>query len=106
MFETLDKLMLAGLGAMTMTKERAEQIFDEYVEKGRASRDQKSGFVRDLMDQAEKARRDMEKMIAEQVRKAIDQTNLATKEDVICLSEKLDQISLQVSAINLTKKME
>jgi polyhydroxyalkanoate synthesis regulator phasin len=106
MFETLDKLMLAGLGAMSMTKERAEQIFDEYVEKGRATRDQKPGFVRDLLDQAERARRDMEKMIAEQVRKAIDQTNLATKDDVICLSEKLDQISLQVSAMNLTKKTE
>jgi len=28
MFETLDKLLLAGLGAMSMTKEKAEQIFD------------------------------------------------------------------------------
>jgi polyhydroxyalkanoate synthesis regulator phasin len=106
MFETLDKLMLAGLGAMTMTKERAEQIFDEYVEKGRATRDQRSGFVRDLLDQAEKARRDMEKLVAEQVHKAIDQTNLATKDDVVCLSEKLDQISLQISALNLTQKTE
>jgi polyhydroxyalkanoate synthesis regulator phasin len=52
MFETLDKLMLAGLGAMSMTKERAEQIFDEYVEKGRVTRDQRSGFVRDLLDQS------------------------------------------------------
>ena len=36
MFETLDKIMLAGLGAMSMTKEKAESIFDEYVEKGKA----------------------------------------------------------------------
>ena len=106
MFGTLDKLMLAGLGAMSMTKERADQIFDEYVEKGRVTRDQRSGFVRDLMDQAERARRDMEKMIAEQVRKAIEQTNIATKDDVFCLSEKLDQISLQVSALNLKTKTE
>lgn len=103
MFETLDKLMLAGLGAMTMTKERAEQIFDEYVEKGRATRDERSGFVRDLLDQADRARRDMEKLVAEQVKKAIDQTSLATKEDIICLSEKLNQISLQISALTLGK---
>jgi polyhydroxyalkanoate synthesis regulator phasin len=100
MFETLDKLMLAGLGAMSMTKERAEQIFDEYVEKGRVTRDQRSGFVRDLLDQAEKARRDMEKIIGEQVHKAIAQTNLATKDDVNSLAEKLNQLSLQISAFN------
>jgi hypothetical protein len=35
MFETLDKLMLAGLGALTMTRERAEKLFDEYVSQGR-----------------------------------------------------------------------
>ena len=34
MFETLDKMMLAGLGALSMTRERAEKLFDEYVKKG------------------------------------------------------------------------
>jgi polyhydroxyalkanoate synthesis regulator phasin len=92
MFETLDKVFLAGLGAMTMTKEKAEQIFDEYVKKGEAQRENKSGFVKDLMGTAEKTRAEMEKMISEQVKKAIGAIQIASKDDITRLEQKLDQI--------------
>jgi polyhydroxyalkanoate synthesis regulator phasin len=92
MFETLDKVFLAGLGAMSMTKEKAEQIFDEYVKKGAVERDQKGGFVKEILETAEKTRADMEKMVAEQVKKAIASIPLATKEDLKRVEQKLDQI--------------
>ena len=90
MFETLDKLMLAGLGAMSMTKEKAEAIFDEYVEKGKAQKEQRAGFVREVMDHAEKAKSDMEKVIADQIEKVMAKQPLATKEDVKSIKDKLD----------------
>ena len=92
MFETLDKLMLAGLGAMSMTKEKAEEIFDEYVEKGKAQKDQRSGFVKDLVDRAEKSKKDMEKLISEQIDKALAKQPLATKDDIKRIEAKLDQL--------------
>lgn len=92
MFETLDKVFLAGLGAISMTKEKAEQIFDEYVKKGAVERDQKGGFVKEILDTAEKTRADMEKMVAEQVKKAVASIPLATKEDLKRVEQKLDQI--------------
>ena len=92
MFETLDKLMLAGLGAMSMTKEKAEEIFDEYVEKGKAQKDQRPGFVKDLMDRAEKSKKDMEKLISEQIDKALAKQPLATKDDINRIEAKLDQL--------------
>ncbi len=95
MFETLDKLMLAGLGAMSMTKEKAEEIFDEYVEKGKVQKEQRSGFVKDVMDQAEKAKADLEKTISEQVEKALTKQPLATKEDIKRIEDKLDQLLAQ-----------
>ncbi|RKY09788.1 MAG: hypothetical protein DRP56_02165 [Planctomycetota bacterium] len=92
MFETLDKVMLAGLGAMSMTKEKAEQIFDEYVEKGKAQKEHRAGFVQDLMDHAEKAKTDLEKVVSEQVEKALGKQPLATKDDIKRLEAKLDQL--------------
>lgn len=92
MFETLDKLMLAGLGAMSMTKEKAEEIFDDYVEKGKAQKEQRGGFVKDVMEQAEKAKSDLEKTISEQVEKALSKQPLATKDDINRIEEKLDQL--------------
>ncbi len=92
MFETLDKLMLAGLGAMSMTRERAEKIFDEYVDKGKAEKANRSGFVKEVMDIAEKSRSDIEKIINEQVSKTVANLKLATHEDVKRIEKKIDQI--------------
>ncbi len=92
MFETLDKIMLAGLGAMTMTREKAEQIFDEYVEKGKAQQEHRSGFVKEVMDHAEKAKTDLEKVISEQIEKAMAKQPLATKDDINRIESKLDEL--------------
>jgi polyhydroxyalkanoate synthesis regulator phasin len=92
MFETLDKLMLAGLGALTMTRERAETMFDEYVNKGQAAREGRTGFVKDVMDSAERTRAELQRLVADQVRQTITNMHLASKDDVERLERKIDQL--------------
>lgn len=92
MFETLDKLMLAGMGALSMSKEKAEKIFDEAVKKGMAEKEHKSGFVKEMLDSAEKARADLEKLVSDQIHKTLSQMPLATKDDLNRLEQKIDQL--------------
>jgi poly(hydroxyalkanoate) granule-associated protein len=92
MFETLDKIMLAGLGALSMSKERAEKIFDEYVSRGQAQREARSGFVKEVMDSAEKTRSELQKLVSDQVRQTMKTLHVATQEDVQRLEQKLDQL--------------
>jgi polyhydroxyalkanoate synthesis regulator phasin len=92
MFETLDKVLLAGLGALSMTRERAEAIFDEYVKRGEQEKANRTGFVKELMDSAEKTRADLEKMISEQVAKAVDKLDLASGADLKRIEKKLDEL--------------
>jgi polyhydroxyalkanoate synthesis regulator phasin len=82
MFETLDKIMLAGLGALSMTRERAEKMFDEYVGRGRVERDARTGFVKEMMDSAEKTRLELERLVSEQVHQAMKTLQVATQEDI------------------------
>jgi polyhydroxyalkanoate synthesis regulator phasin len=92
MFENLDRLMLAGLGAISMTREKAEKIFDEYVSRGKAEKEGRAGFVKEVMDSAEKTRKDVEKLVSEQVEKAVAKLNLASKADIKRLEEKVDKL--------------
>lgn len=92
MFETLDKLMLAGLGAISMTRERAEKIFDEYVSRGKVEKEQRTGFVKAVMDAADKNREELEKLIAKEVRETVERLNLPTHEDVERLEQKIDKL--------------
>ncbi|MEN6578606.1 MAG: hypothetical protein ABFD90_19830 [Phycisphaerales bacterium] len=92
MFETFDKLMLAGLGALTMTRERAEKMFDDYVSKGQAMKETRSGFVKDVMDGADRTRAELQKLIADQVRQTVNSLHLASKDDIERLERKIDEL--------------
>jgi polyhydroxyalkanoate synthesis regulator phasin len=92
MFETLDKMMLAGLGALTMTRERAEKMFDEYVSKGQAAKEARTGFVKEVMDGAEKTRLELQRLVSDQVRQTINNLHLATSDDIQRLELKIDQL--------------
>jgi len=95
MLETVDKMMLAGLGALSMTRERAEKLFDEYVQQGRKAREERSGFIKEILDGAEKTRAEFERIISEQVHQAIGKLDVASKEDLQRLEEKIDRLLKQ-----------
>jgi polyhydroxyalkanoate synthesis regulator phasin len=92
MFETLDKMMLAGLGAISMTRERAEKIFDEYVSRGKLEKENRTGFIKAMMDAADKNRAEFEKLIDKQVRETVEHLNLPTRDDVQRLEKKIDKL--------------
>lgn len=93
MFETLDKMMLAGLGAISMTRERAEKIFDEYVSRGKVEKESRSGFIKAVMEASDKNRQELEKLIAKQINETVKHLNLPTREDIQRLEKKLDKLS-------------
>jgi len=95
MFETLDKLMLAGLGALTMTRERAEKMFDEYVSRGQAAKEARTGFVKEVMDGAEKTRLELQRLVSDQVRQTVNSLHVATKDDLQRIEQKIDQLLSQ-----------
>ncbi|MBL7189817.1 MAG: phasin family protein [Phycisphaerae bacterium] len=97
MFETLDKMMLAGLGAISMTRDRADKIFDEYVSRGKLEKESRTGFIKALMDAADKNRAELEELIAKQVRETMENLNLPTREDVRRLEQKIDELSSRES---------
>lgn len=92
MFETLDKMMMAGLGALSMSKEKAEKIFDEYASKGQAAKESRTGFVKDVMDTADKTRSELEKLVSDQIQKTVSGLHLVTREDLARLEEKIDRL--------------
>jgi polyhydroxyalkanoate synthesis regulator phasin len=92
MFETLDKLMLAGMGAISLTREKAEKIFDEAVKRGTVEKEQRRMYVDEMVENGAQARREFEKMVAAEVGKALREKSFATRQDVMRLETKVDQL--------------
>jgi len=91
MFEGVSKLMFAGLGALSISRERAEKFIDECVHRGQVAKEHRSKLVQDMIDAATETRRDMEKLVGEQVARAVAKMNLATRDDIERLEKKLDK---------------
>jgi len=100
MLEELSRMMSAGLGALSMTRERAEKLFDECVQRGQAEREQRSKFVQDVMDAADKARNDLERIVSEQVHRATESMKLASRDDLARLETKLDALATQLEHLH------
>ena len=98
MFETLDKLVAAGFGALTMTREKAEQLFDDAVKRGQQRRDDQKKFVDDMMDSATRARNGLEELIAKQLRATLVSLNLPSRDDLARVEAKLDTLLESCSA--------
>jgi len=92
MLEGLNRMMLFGLGALNMSRQRAEELFDECVKRGEAESSKRDVFVKDLMDASDRARNHLEEVVSKQVRGAIEKLRLATAEDLARVEAKLDKV--------------
>ncbi len=92
MLDTVQRLMEAGLGAFSVTREKAEQVFDEMVRRGQMEKGGRDQFVKDLVDAAGQTRSEMETLIASEMHKVLVKLNLPTREDLARVEAKIDQL--------------
>jgi len=92
MFDLIKKGVLMGLGAATLTKEKAEQFVDELVKKGELSKDERPKVVQDLLDKAEEQEMELYDKISGQVNKAIAKLDIPTKKDFERLEKKIESL--------------
>ncbi len=93
MTDIFEKTLYLGLGIISMTKDKAEEIIDELVEKGKMSEDESAKAVKDLMNRAEKERKALDDKINESLEKAIKRMHLATRKDIEEINKKLDMLA-------------
>ena len=89
MADLLERGLYLGLGVFTLTKERAEQVIEDLVERGKVSKDDSAKAVRDLLERADEEKGHWSEQIDESLKRAVKELHLASKEDI---DKKLDKI--------------
>jgi polyhydroxyalkanoate synthesis regulator phasin len=92
MMELLEKAYLAGLGAFSVGREKAKEIVDELVEKGKITAEEAPKIMKDLMAKAEESKKIFEERIEAGIENALNRVNVASKKDIEALEKKLDLI--------------
>lgn len=84
----LEKSFLAGLGLLSMTREKAQEIIDDLSHEGEVQKSEVKQWVDQLSNRGEEERQALRKLIRDEMKKVMDDMGLATKEDIQKLIEK------------------
>lgn len=96
MFDIIRKALLTGVGMAAMTKEKMEDLAQELVLYGEITEKEAKDFVQQLRHRAEETQHDLESRIARSVRGVLDRMNLATKDDIVVLAQRIEALEKRV----------
>ena len=90
MTSLLEKGFLAGIGLLSMTREKAQKVIEELTHEGEVQRSEVKEWVDQLSSRGEEERQALRKLVRDEVKKVLDEMGLATKEDIQKLLDRRD----------------
>lgn len=87
-----DRMFTLGLGAISVTRERAEMFFDEMVERGEISREEAKQTMEEVMEKGKEQQDEFRKMIREEMENWKTTFGFATKADIDKLTERIKEL--------------
>ncbi|MED4732203.1 phasin family protein [Aneurinibacillus migulanus] len=95
MTNMIKKGLALGLGLVVTTKEQAEKMVDELVKKGDLSREESKEFVEEVFQKGKETQKELDQMINQKMKELLGELNLATKEDIQRLEQRIVQLENQ-----------
>ena len=88
----MKKMIYFGLGALTLTREKAEKVFSEMVEKGEMNRDEAKQWVEDVIKRGEEEKTELRATIRKEIEQIRSDFPLVTKADLEAIEARLAAI--------------
>ena len=88
----IEKSVLAGLGVLTLTRDKVTRFVDKLVKEQEVAPEDAPGIVDRLVARGEEEREELRKL----VRQELDRLTLASRQDIEDLNRKLDELAAQV----------
>ncbi|KGA97133.1 ATP synthase subunit B [Alkalihalobacillus alcalophilus ATCC 27647 = CGMCC 1.3604] len=96
MRDAIKKGMALGFGLAAASKEQAEKVFDELVKKGELTKQESKEFMETVMEKGGEKQELFDKKLQEQLKKVLSEWNVATKDEVERLEQRITQLELQL----------
>jgi polyhydroxyalkanoate synthesis regulator phasin len=97
MFEPLRKLLLAGLGTIDLTEERARAIMDDLVSRGEMSEKEARELVSGWAKRAGEQRDRLQQQIDEAVRRSLQAVGVVRRSELDALTDRVARLERLLS---------
>lgn len=89
----IERGILASIGLISITRDKAKEIVDELVKEGDVRREDAKQLMDRLVKTGEEERSALSKLVSEEVKKVTGNLQLATKKDIEALEKKIDKLA-------------
>lgn len=96
MKDTIKKGLSLGLGLAVVTKEQAEKVVNELVEKGELSKEESRKYFDDLVAKGQSAKTEIDERINKKFDDFKAEMNVATKEEVEGLKKRVELLETEL----------
>jgi polyhydroxyalkanoate synthesis regulator phasin len=98
MIELIEKTLLTGIGALSLTQKKAEELVQEFREQLNLSEEKGRELLNKLQEAAEENQKKLEKLAQEEVLKTCQKLGLVTLEEFEKLRKKVQSLERHLKA--------
>ena len=98
MFELFEKAVLTGIGALSLTQKKGEELLADLKEKYKFSEEEGKAFIEKIQGAAKETREKITEAAEVEVKKTVDRIGLVAKSDFDALQQRFDELEKKLAA--------
>ncbi len=99
MFELLEKIVLTGFGAMSLSQKKAEELLAELREKYRMSEEEGRNFLEKAQNMAREGKERLSEAAEAEVRKVMDKMGLVSRDEFDLLRKRVEELEQKLKSL-------
>lgn len=98
MIDLFEKTVLTGLGFLSLSQKKAEELLNELKEKYKVSEEEGKAFLEKMQGMAKESREKVAEMAEAEVKKAIDKLGLVSREEFDRLQKRMEAVESRLNS--------
>ncbi|HLO27170.1 MAG TPA: phasin family protein [Geobacteraceae bacterium] len=98
MIDLFEKTVLTGLGFLSLSQKKAEELLNELKEKYKVSEEEGKAFLEKMQGMAKESREKVTEMAEAEVKKAIDRLGLVSREEFDRLQKRMEAVESRLNS--------
>lgn len=99
MFELFEKTLLAGIGTLSLTQKKAEELVDELKQRMNLSEDDGKKLIEKLIDAAKENQKKTQSAAHNEVKNACERLGVASAEELENLKDRVAELEKQLQEL-------
>ena len=99
MIDLIKKAMFTGIGFAVLTKEKVEDLAQEFVEQGKMTREEGEKLIDDILKKSRESQEEMSRRVEGLVHEGLARLDLVQREELVTLREELAALKERIARL-------